>query len=212
MNTPVQAVASQIPKGNPTVAIGLLTVGGIFIYAGFNNLSLASVLGMTTGGQSKSGSGKTVADVTAGSGDLSSGGFNTNGIFSNLGGVIDQTSNVATPADVARLSRAHPELKAGVRNAVAKILHAWPKLQITSTTGGTHAQGSYHYQGRAVDLAADAAYMQRAALWIEQHMWAQLTEGIHNPGLSVKYRVKVPSTFWGAGTWAGHANHIHIAV
>jgi hypothetical protein len=44
------------------------------------------------------------------------------------------------------------------------------------------------------------------------NMVQYLLEGIHNPGLSVKNYKRVPSGFWGSGTWAGHADHIHMAA
>lgn len=108
----------------------------------------------------------------------------------------------------------HPELKPGISEVVNAILKQYPKLQITSTTGGQHATNSFHYFGRAVDLASgDYGYMDEAANWINSSgLWEHLTEGIHNPNLSVKDRQRVPSSYWGSTTWAGHANHIHVAV
>jgi hypothetical protein len=115
----------------------------------------------------------------------------------------------------------HPELKPGISEVVNAILKKFPGLQITSTTTGDHAENSYHYLGRAADLAAgDYGLMNEAAAWInESGLWEHLTEGIHNPGsgsgpslLSVKEGKKVPSSFWGAETWAAHENHIHVAV
>ena len=103
----------------------------------------------------------------------------------------------------------HPELRPGVSALAATILRTFPSLRITSTTGGQHAAGSYHYRGRAVDLAGSG--MNAAAGWIRQRLGGQLTEGIHNPNLSVKYGKRVGPGFWGSATWAGHRDHIHIA-
>lgn len=102
-------------------------------------------------------------------------------------------------------------LKAGIAALVGKILAKFPGLSVTSTTGGTHAPGSYHYRGLAADLGGNPDLMNRAASWLAGNAKA-LTEGIHNPGLSVKDGVAVPSSFWGATTWAGHMDHIHVAV
>lgn len=115
------------------------------------------------------------------------------------------------------LEQNHPELKPGIRIVAAVVMTAFPGLTITATTNGTHASGSYHYLGRAVDLAAPMdehgiAEMNRAAKWISATLTHTLTEGIHNPGLSVKDKKKVPPSFWGSTTWAEHANHIHLAV
>lgn len=107
----------------------------------------------------------------------------------------------------------HPELKRGVSVAVNLILKRWPRLIITSTTGGVHAAGSLHYKGEAADLAAnDQTYMSEAASWIFDHLERYLTEGIHNPDLSVKDAKAVTSNYWGEPTWAEHLNHIHVGV
>lgn len=109
----------------------------------------------------------------------------------------------------------HPELEPGIAAAVLTVLKAWPQLLIGSTTGGVHADGSYHYEGRAVDLDTtpfDQLLQDRAGQWIFQNLASALVEGIHNPTLSVKNGVFVKPSFWGADTWAKHRNHIHLAV
>lgn len=92
-----------------------------------------------------------------------------------------------------------------------RIVAKFPALRITSTTGGVHAPGSYHYQGRAADLA-DWGTQDAAAAWIAANLQAKLAEGIHNPGLSVKNGARVSSSVWGAVTWDEHKNHIHVAA
>ncbi len=115
----------------------------------------------------------------------------------------------------------HPELKPGISEVVNAILEQFPDLEITATTNGEHAENSYHYLGRAADIASgDYSLMNKAAAWINSSgLWQHLTEGIHNPGtesgsdlLSVKDQKKVPPSYWGAETWAEHTNHIHVAV
>lgn len=115
-------------------------------------------------------------------------------------------------ADGRKLLARHPELKPGVAKVTETIMLHFPQLSITATTNGTHVSDSYHYLGRAVDLAGPAQVMDQAATWIEQNLGHVLTEGIHNPGLSIKDKHSVPSSFWGSETWAAHANHIHVAV
>jgi hypothetical protein len=98
------------------------------------------------------------------------------------------------------------------------IRQRFPRLRVTSTyrPGGT----SYHAANRAHDLAADVGTMRSAAEWINQSgLWRSLVEGIYNAGggsgwqnLSVKNKAQVPASFWGSGTWAGHRDHLHIAV
>lgn len=103
----------------------------------------------------------------------------------------------------------HPELQPGISAIAATILQRWPGLSITSTTGGGHATNSLHYSGRAVDLGGSLAYMLQAAAWIKANLGAQLTEGIHNPNLSIKYGKEVSSDFWGSAVWGDHVDHIH---
>ncbi len=117
----------------------------------------------------------------------------------------------------AWLARVHPELKSGIRHVTALILATYPTLQITATTGGSHSTASYHYLGRAVDLAypmteSGIAGMDNVGDWIQLHLKALLTEGIHNPSLSVKYGQLVSPSYWSEQTFSAHRNHLHIAV
>lgn len=84
-------------------------------------------------------------------------------------------------------------------------------------TSGLRAgdSGSLHSTGQAIDYVpgdwgAAAAAVNRSG--------ASLLEGIYNPasfgGPAVSWDsgANVPSSFWGASTWAGHMDHIHIAI
>lgn len=108
----------------------------------------------------------------------------------------------------------HPMPHPGVAKAAQAIIKQFPGLGVTATTDGNHVPGSYHYKGEAVDLASgDYGLMDKAAAWIKSSgMAKQLTEGIHNPNLAVKFG----QIFKGEGpfgdVWAGHRNHIHIAL
>lgn len=85
-------------------------------------------------------------------------------------------------------------------------------LTITSTTGGKHAPGSYHYRGMAVDIAGGYGAMNSAAAYlVSSGRYRGLLEGIHNPNMSVSRGRKVPPSFWGPVTWGQHANHLHLA-
>jgi hypothetical protein len=110
----------------------------------------------------------------------------------------------------------HPEnVSSSVRTLIALMETKFPGLQVTSTLSGSHAQDSYHYRGEAVDMAGPPAVMNQAAQWImSSGLYRSLVEAIHNGGggLSVKNGKIVPSSFWGAPTWAEHANHIHLAL
>lgn len=116
----------------------------------------------------------------------------------------------ASRAVEKKLSAEHPELQPGVRKIVAVILTQYPQLQITSTTGGNHVPNSYHYQGRAADLAG--SNMDAIGTWIQQNLASRLTEGIHNPTLAVKNGQIVNGPVLYAAVWEGHKDHIHVAV
>lgn len=104
-------------------------------------------------------------------------------------------------------------LQPGISKAMSAVLGKFPGLSVTSTTGGNHAKNSLHYSGNAVDLASgNYPYMNQAAAWIRKRFGRSLAEGIHNPNLSIKSGQPVSPGFWGADTWAQHANHIHLAV
>lgn len=106
----------------------------------------------------------------------------------------------------------HAELRAGVSTVGEQVLKMFPDLSVTSTTGGQHAANSYHYLGEAVDIGGSPASMNRAADWVRTHLGQNLTEGIHNPNLSIAGGRNVPSSYWGPAVWAEHANHLHLAV
>jgi hypothetical protein len=81
-------------------------------------------------------------------------------------------------------------------------------LIITSTTGGRHAPGSYHYAGRAVDVSngvntrEQMAFAQRMA----SQFGTSIKELFYDPlGWSVKNGSRAPYTI------GGHSDHVHVA-
>lgn len=100
-----------------------------------------------------------------------------------------------------------------VAAAISLMEKNWPGLGVTATTDGTHVAGSYHYQGKAVDMASsDYGYMDRAAQWVKTSgLYHSLLEGIHNPNLSVSDGNLVSPSYY-AAVWAGHLDHIHLAL
>jgi hypothetical protein len=102
-------------------------------------------------------------------------------------------------------------LHQGIVRVGDAVLNRYPGLQVTSTLRPGDS-GSYHSIGEAVDIAGPPGLMSAAASWIKTHLGSQLLEGIHNTGLSIKNGANVPPSFWGARTWAQHANHIHLAA
>lgn len=111
------------------------------------------------------------------------------------------------------LARLYSDTHDPVRKVVAKILVANPEMYVTATTGGNHVTHSYHWLGRAFDLGANSQQAKdRCGEWCNEHVASSLTEGIHNPNLSVKYGQRVPASYWGPAIWQGHINHVHVAV
>jgi hypothetical protein len=78
-------------------------------------------------------------------------------------------------------------------------------LQITSTTGGQHAANSWHYKGRAADVAGTPAQMAafyRAALG---RYGSHLLELFYDPIGAIKNGKSIPAI-------GGHSDHVHIAL
>lgn len=106
----------------------------------------------------------------------------------------------------------HSELKTGISQATEAVLKQFPQLVITSTTGGSHVSGSYHYLGEATDISGPSQIMYNASEWIKKSgLYRSLEEGIHNPNLSIAHGAKVSPSYY-SSVWAEHANHIHMAV
>lgn len=55
--------------------------------------------------------------------------------------------------------------------------------------------------------------VRRFCDWALRTHLGELAELIHKPGrASVKDGRRVPSPFWGSGTWVGHQTHMHLAI
>ncbi len=103
-------------------------------------------------------------------------------------------------------------LHPGIKQATELVLQQFPGLSVTSTIGGNHVSGSYHYKGEATDISGSTDTMHTASSWIKRSgLYKSLAEGIHNPNLSVSDGSIVSPSFY-SGVWAGHADHIHLAV
>jgi hypothetical protein len=74
-------------------------------------------------------------------------------------------------------------------------------LRITSTSGGRHAPGSYHYQGRAFDAAGSRAQMSR---FYREMAGTNPTELFYDPVGGIKRGRNI-------GAIGGHSDHVHIA-
>jgi hypothetical protein len=187
-----------------TFIFGSWTLGAALLFSAIKNMSLLQLVK----GESGPGQPESIVDSTIGVHETT-GGVSVSGKGGSVVGK-GQNKHFSYPT-VARVP-GHGELHPAVSAVAAAIMARWPKLTITSTTGGSHATDSYHYKGRAVDLAGPTrAYERKVAAWIKRNLTHVLAEGIHNPGLSVDTKKEVPSSFWG-GVWAEHTTHIHIAV
>jgi Putative Flp pilus-assembly TadE/G-like len=84
-------------------------------------------------------------------------------------------------------------------------------LQITSTTGGTHAAGSYHYQGLAIDVSNSSGPTPQMEAFYDtakQAFAGRLLELIYDPrGAIYEDGVEHPPY-----TEGGHSDHVHIAL
>jgi hypothetical protein len=74
-------------------------------------------------------------------------------------------------------------------------------LRITSTTGGRHARHSYHYRGRAVDVAGSPSAMR--AFYREMSR-TNPTELFYDPMGGMKHGRNI-------GAIGGHGTHVHLA-
>lgn len=86
-------------------------------------------------------------------------------------------------------------------------------FSVSSTTGGNHVSGSFHYKGNAEDLTSSPGNMQKLAGWLYGFS-PYILELIHSGGSGyfVKNGVKVPAAYYGAATVSQHYNHVHLAM
>lgn len=74
-------------------------------------------------------------------------------------------------------------------------------LRITSTTGGRHAPGSYHYSGRAIDVAGSRSAMSQ---FYTEMSRTNPTELFYDPRGGMKNGRNI-------GAIGGHGTHVHVA-
>lgn len=74
-------------------------------------------------------------------------------------------------------------------------------LHITATTNGKHAPHSYHYIGRAVDVAGPASAMRK---FYTEMSHTNPTELFYDPMGGMKHGKNI-------GAIGGHATHVHVA-
>jgi peptidoglycan hydrolase-like protein with peptidoglycan-binding domain len=74
-------------------------------------------------------------------------------------------------------------------------------LTITSTTGGRHSPNSYHYKGRAIDVAGSPSKMVE---YYRRLAGTRPTELFHDPVGGIKHGQNI-------GAIGGHGRHVHVA-
>lgn len=81
-------------------------------------------------------------------------------------------------------------------------------LTVTSTTGGEHVPGSYHYQGRAIDISGSPSAMRKAYKYLQKNIpHSKLTELFYDPiGHYWDNGQKV------SGAIGEHSDHVHLAI
>lgn len=143
------------------------------------NTSSAPIAKMTEAIATAAGKPKTaLKGTTSGSSDTSGSAGSTTG----TGGVTASSSQTA-------------------KLAYAKKRAKELGLTITSTTGGTHTPGSYHYKGRAVDVAGSPAVMKQ---YYREMATLSPTELFHDPVGGMKNGRNI-------GAIGGHGRHVHVA-
>jgi hypothetical protein len=87
-------------------------------------------------------------------------------------------------------------------------------LTVTATTNGKHAPHSYHYQGRAVDLAGNSQNMAELANYALQHAGEfreMFYTGPGHPNFFISDGKVLPLNQLDHGLYLEHENHVHLA-
>lgn len=111
------------------------------------------------------------------------------------------------------MSQSYHEIIAAVKAAYPN----WSDVYVTSTVGGGHAPGSWHYSGNAVDFgAATQARKDALAEWLYP-MSSHFRELIHTrangtTGWYAKNGKKVSNSFYSSVLKRAHINHNHLAM
>lgn len=107
-------------------------------------------------------------------------------------------SDFATISD-DDLSECHGGFGAQLNSAMSRAHELG--LRITATTNGKHAPHSYHYLGRAVDVAGSPRAMRE---FYREMSHTHPTELFYDPMGGIKNGRQI-------GAIGGHGNHVHVA-
>jgi hypothetical protein len=127
----------------------------------------------------------------------------TNSVNTQARGVSSMLSSVRA---AAQPSSSAPAADAAQGSGSQKLSQATQRarelgLRVTSTTGGKHAPNSYHYKGRAVDVAGPPRAM---AQFYREMSRTNPTELFHDPIGGIKNGRQT-------GPIGGHGRHVHLA-
>lgn len=180
-----------------TPAIGLITLGGMALVAGYTNRSLLAVFQSDPTPNSAGNTGGGVNSPVTGPADAGWG-----------AGVVPSGKAIRWPAGGAKGFRGPNK---ALLLSLVDVAQNTYGLTITATTNGGHVPGSYHYSGRAFDASGSEANMHGFSEYCKG-MAGQLKELIHNPGYGVKDGRVVNGASVFAAVWAGHRDHVHVAA
>ena len=111
--------------------------------------------------------------------------------------VVEESFETLTSDQLAGVSGGYgPQLNAAMRRARQL------GLRVTSTTGGRHVRNSYHYRGRAVDVAGSRTAMRE---FFREMSHTPPTELFYDPMGAMK------NGHWLNHSIGGHGNHVHVA-
>ena len=125
-------------------------------------------------------------------------GLQTDGIVGRNTGARFHLADSFEPAPVTGVPAAGSNA-AKLRAATARARELG--LTVTSTTGGRHAPGSYHYRARAVDVAGSPSAMRQ---FYREMAATRPTELFHDPMGGIKNGRNI-------GAIGGHGTHVHVA-
>lgn len=118
-----------------------------------------------------------------------------------------------------RFLNGHPDVEPKLHKFI--MLAVARGLVVTSTTGGVHAPGSFHYTGRAVDLGVRSglvgtqfavARLVRFQRFLHTHYGSHLTELFGPSNRANRKWGRAIVLAEGSGLEQLHDNHIHVAI
>lgn len=170
-----------------TAVIFLVTLGGIMVYSALKGISIPDVM--------KGVIGNTLDPK---------GGFHPG----SPQGTGDANSSGTGNSDLPHGGTGHYGFRgphAAALTALADIAQKQFHLTVTSTTGGTHVHGSYHYLGRAFDANGATSDMAAYFDYVAENYGASITELFYDPRGAIKNGKHIPAI-------GGHVDHVHTAL